>query len=426
MRILFVNANTFSDPPCIPIGLEYAAAALRRHGHTVGVCDLWPHASPMEELLRRLHAERYDAAAVSFRNLDTAQAARYINFAPDLRAIVQELQKHDLPVILGGTGFQAMPREVLEYAGADFGVNGPADTALPQLVQQLDAGRDAWLNAPVEARIVNAHPMGIDPAAVPGRADDIYYPHYLHKGGVVGFATQFGCPGQCEYCVEAGTVFCTRDPRAVASELRALCAKGFDDYHLCDAEFNIDIGHCHAVLDALAAEKLPMRWALYMKPAPCDAALLDGLQRTGACLATLSVDSAAVTRGMYSWHDVDFVLKGLRERGIKAAVDLTVGLPDEEIGSVRRSIEFFRGHRPDKVNVNAFLRVYGGTRLEQNVRSRPELHAHLTDELPDGPSLFRLFYNQVPLPELKAMIGDDPLFNLEGFDHGTNYEILKD
>jgi radical SAM superfamily enzyme YgiQ (UPF0313 family) len=426
MRFLLINANTFSDPPCIPIGVEYAASALRRHGHTVGVCDLWPHPSPMEELIRRLNAETYDMAGVSFRNLDTAQAARYINFAPHVRKIVDTLHTHNLPVVLGGTGFQAMPREVLAYTGADFGIDGPADTALPQLVQQFDASRDAWLGAPPDARIVNAHPIGIEPDAVPERAVDIYYPSYIAKGSVVGFATQFGCPEQCDYCVEAGTRFCTRQPRAVVAELKALCAKGFDDYHLCDSEFNIDINHCHGVLDAMAAAGLKMRWALYMKPAPCDAALLDGLQRTGAYLATVSVESAAIARGRYAWDDVAFILCGLRERGIKAAVDLTVGLPDEEIGSVRRAIDFFRTERPDKVNVNAFLRVYGGTRLESMLRTRADLRAHLTEELPDGPPLFRLFYNQLPLEELKIMLGEDPMFKLEGFDHGTNYEILKD
>ena len=426
MRILLVNANTFSNPPCIPIGVEYAAAALRAHGHAVGVCDLWPHPSPLEELLRRLDAEEHDLAGVSFRNLDTAQAARYINFVPDLRAIVEELQKRGLPVILGGSGFQAMPREALDYTGAEFGIDGPADLALPRFVAQFEAARSAWMGAPAEARIVNAHVMGINPDFVPERAVDIYYPAYIAKGSVAGFATQYGCGGACEYCVETRAAHHMRNPAAVAAELKALCAQGFDDYHLCDAEFNINLEHCHGVLDSMAGARLSMRWALYMKPVPCDAALLDGLRRTGAYLVTLSVDSAAPARGQYSWDDVSFALDGLRDRSVKCAVDLTVGLPGEDIGGVRRAIEFFRAARPEKVNVNAYLRVYGGTRLEALLRSQPELHAHLDDEMPPGPPLFRLFYNQLPLPELKAMLGDDPVFKLEGFDRGTNYELFHD
>ena len=427
MRVLFVNANMFETPPCIPIGLEYAASGLELAGHDVRIVDLWHFEDPLEELARVLRGEKFDIAGMTMRNLDTAQAARYVNFAPQIRAFTEDLQKAGLRVILGGGGFSAMPREILEYTGADFGVAGPADVALPRLLRELQINTGAWTRAPLDARIVNGHVLGMDPDFVPARAEQIKYFPYLEKGGVVGFATQYGCDETCLYCIEAGTRCMRRNPAAVVAELKGLVQKGFDHYHLCDSEFNQNVGFCVEFLEELKRAKLKMRWAAYLKPAPCSAALLDGLRDTGVYLITLSVDSATAGAvvGRYSWDDVAAFARGCRARGIRLAVDLTVGLPGEPLENVRAAIEFFRRERPELVNVNAFLRVYGGTALEKLLRARPDLHEFLSSPPPPAPPLERLFFNQIQLPDIKALIGDDPVFKLEGFDRGTNYELLR-
>lgn len=427
MRVLMINANMFETPPCIPIGLEYAVSALQLAGHGVRVLDLWHFEDPLAEIARVLREETFDIAGMTMRNLDTAQAARYINFAPQIRAFTEDLREAGLRVILGGCGFAAMPREIMEYTGADFGVAGPADAALPRLLRELEVNPDAWKRAPLDARIVNGHALGIDPDFVPARAEHIKYFPYIEKGSVVGFATQYGCSESCLYCIEAGTKCVRRSPAAVIAEIKSLCSKGFDHYHLCDSEFNQNLDFCIAFLDELKRAKLNMHWAAYMKPAPCSADLLDGLRDTGVYLITLSVDSAeaGAAGGRYSWDDVAMFVRGCRERGMRLAVDLTVGLPDEPIENVRAAMEFFRRERPELVNVNAFLRVYGGTGLEKLLRERTDLHQYLSDPLPIGPPLERLFFNQIPLPEIKALTCGDPVFKLEGFDHGTNYELLR-
>ena len=426
MRCLLINANRMSNPPCIPLGVEHAAAALEHAGHSVRVLDLWHYDDALQELDRVLNEESFDIAGVSVRNLDTAQAAKYLNFIPDVRMISENVQRAGIKVILGGSGFSAMPREILEYTGADFGIAGPADRALPMLVGELGKNAAAWETAPLDARVVRAWSMDIDRDLVVRRAVHVKYYPYMEMGSVVGFATQYGCPRECLYCVEAGAGHRMRNPRAVLAELKDLYSQGFNDLHLCDSEFNHDPRHCMEVLNVMAGGGMEFRWALYMQPAPCSAELLDGLQRTGAYLITLSVDSAVACAndGWYGWDDVEFVLNGCRERGIKLAVDLTLGQPDEPESNARRAMDFFKKNRPDKVNVNAWLRVYGGTGLEALLRQRPELHGHLSDPMPPGPPLEKLFYNQLPMEEIAAMIDGDPVFKLEGFDPGTNYEII--
>ncbi|MEW6201532.1 MAG: radical SAM protein [bacterium] len=422
MKILLINPNAFRNPPCIPVGLEYVADALERSGNSVHVMDMCYEDSPLERLKQTIGAEHFDFAGVTIRNIDTSQAARYVNFMPEIKAVVEELHGAGLKVVLGGSGFSGMTERIMQFTGADFGIRGPADRAIQKLCQEVKNGN-------LSGRIISGWELGIDPEVVPRRAVHINYAPYIEGGGIVGFATQYGCPERCLYCLEAGTALLHRRPAAVAEELRSLHAQGFTHYHLCDSEFNHDLKFCVDVLREIADMKLDIRWTLYMKPVPFGKDLLMWLKLAGVYLITLSVDSAAASAsgGRYCWDDVAFVVRCCHERGIKLAIDLVVGMPGEPLHSVRQAIEFFRRERPECVNVNAWLRVYDGTHLEALLRTQPDLQAHLSDPLPPAPPLEqRVFYNHIDIEQLRDMIGGDAIFKLEGFDPGTNYEVIRE
>lgn len=420
MKILLVNSNTFREPPTIPVGLEYAASALERAGHEVHVLDMTFTDDPLDSLRRALASERFDLAGVSVRNIDTCQFGRYINFMSHVRDVASALHSAGLRTVLGGSGFSGMPEAILEYTGADFAVVGPADVAFPAFCEKIASDEKNI------SRFMDGWHMGIHPDAVPVRARHIDYKPYLANGGIIGFATHFGCPERCLYCMESRSGFLPRSPSAVAAELSAFCAQGYDHFHLCDGEFNHDHQYCLDVLDAVANAHLDMRWTAYMKPLPFSAAMLDAMRRANVYHFTLTVDSAETSDrdGKYGWDDVAFIVRGCRDRGIRLAIDLVVGMPDEPPESVRHAVEFFRTERPTSVNVNAWLRVYGGTNLERLLRSRPDLHTHLSASLPPHPPLLEpVFFSAAPMEEIAALVGDDPLFKLEGFDPGTNYEV---
>lgn len=420
MRLLLVNANTHNTPPVIPIALEYLGSFLADAGHPPQLFDMWGKDDPLAALTSLLARERFSVACVSLRNFDTAQHARFHSFVPLLRETVALLREAGLPVVLGGSGFSVLPQALLQESGAEFGVVGPGELALLELLEEIKKGKQAI------RPLRDGYAAGIPREYVPRRAHLVEYAPYLQAGGIVGFATQYGCPRACPYCVEAGTPLLQRHSLAVVAELQQLTSCGYHRFHLCDSEFNQHLEHCHSLLDAMVDARLDMDWALYMQPMPASPRLVRGLARSGASLITLSVDSAVADspRGHYDWQAVADLLCACRREGIKVAVDLTLGLPDEDDDAPHRALDFFRRERATRVNVNSYLRVYGGTALERQLRRRPELARDLLQPLSSGPIVGPVFYNRIPVEYLRELTAADPMFKLEGFDPGTNYEVV--
>lgn len=417
--ILLINPNRYRTPPVIPVGLEYIGWALDRAGWNVRMLDLCFVENPVEATIRALEETRPLFIGITIRNIDSALFHNNIFFLPEIKTIIETVKNVGIPVVLGGVGFSATPEQMLKETSADFGVAGPGETAIVRLAEQIKTGGRP-------PKITDGWKTGIDTGFSPERPFHLDYKPYIENGGIVGFATQYGCTDNCPYCIEACTPSHFRNPAAVIRELSFLRSKGFDNFHLCDSEFNLDLDFAESFSVKLADAGLNISWAVYMKPVPWSEKLFKELKRSGANVITLSVDSFALSsqNPRYIFKDLESIIRICRDLEIKLAVDLLTGYPDEPVESTAAAFEFFKAHRPDTVGVNAFFRVYPGTELESTISNRPDWKQKLT-RIEYGSSLDPVFYNHIPLEKLKELAGGDPLFKIEGFERTTNYERLS-
>ncbi|MDY6794699.1 MAG: cobalamin-dependent protein [Actinomycetota bacterium] len=416
MRVALINPNRYHEPPVIPVGIEYIAHYLDREGHDVRVVDLCFTPDPEGMLVDELDSFRPDVVGFSLRNSDTCLYHDSVFFLDDYaRLMALSRRACGAKVVIGGTGLLPGPREVAEYLGCDHAVYGPGERAFPRLLAYLEEG----VSPPC---LIDGWESSFDREEVPSRGRWLDYAPYMRDRGVTGFVTQTGCTGGCGFCLEAELPCRTRDPRAVVEELGALVDAGCVDLHLCDSEFNQELEACKELLRAMIASGLRIPWSLYMKPLPHDDALMRMLAETGADSVTLSVDSDSLLRGSYSLLDLQSFMVLAGRRGLKVAVDLLVGFPSENIEQVRDILDFFRGCRPDTVGVNAWIRLYKYTRLGQRLRADPPPVGSI--EGGDADFLKPVFYNWLGLEELRGLIGDDPLFRVEGLERRSNYERL--
>ena len=80
--------------------------------------------------------------AVSLRNVDDCFWPGGEWFVPDLQALVGRIREVcPSPIVLGGAGFSIFAEQIVERIGADFGVRGDGERALPALVEQLRGER---------------------------------------------------------------------------------------------------------------------------------------------------------------------------------------------------------------------------------------------------------------------------------------------
>ncbi|MYL84805.1 radical SAM protein [Desulfovibrio aerotolerans] len=265
------------------------AGALRQAGYLTQIYDISLSASS-DDLERVVKEFTPDVVGISVRNIDNVDSltAGASWTGDSLRELVARLKGLVAgPVVLGGPGFSLIPEELLAHTGADYGVTGPGEAALPALLNHLAARKSS-------PRIVSAEGTScshIGPAAW----DEFLFPEYLKRGGLPGLHTKRGCPNACLYCgypVVEGTTICHRDPLEVVEDLRhARDHFGARDFFFTDAVFNDSEGGYLRFAEILAGAGLGIRFGAYFQPCRIGANELNLLKQAGLMAMELGTDS---------------------------------------------------------------------------------------------------------------------------------------
>jgi len=178
LKILLINPNRMLNPPVIPIGLEYLATALEKHNHDVNILDLCFASFPIKELKNILDKKSYDIVGLTIRNIDSCIYFNNEFYLPEFKKLIECVKKYEIPVVLGGAGFSAMPNEILEYLQADYGIIGPSEKAFPKFLE-------LWQTEQLDNKIINGWNYGIDDSLIHIRAKKINYQQYLTTEGIV-------------------------------------------------------------------------------------------------------------------------------------------------------------------------------------------------------------------------------------------------
>jgi len=211
-----------------------------------------------------------------------------------------------------------------------------------------------------------------------------------------------------------------RNPKRIVEELHDLVMKGITTFHLCDTAFNQDLDHCDAVLDEMIMHGPEISWALYLKSEPYSDDLFRKLKQSGASMVTLSLPT-----GPNGLDHAAEQVRLARRHGLKMAVDLLTGFPGETVESVITTIERLREIRPETVGIMSTLRLYPHLPVTRQITGSEEHRSNIFGEVEDNPDLIRpVFYEWLSVDMLREIIGDDPLFKIEGFERTSNYERI--
>jgi radical SAM superfamily enzyme YgiQ (UPF0313 family) len=365
-----------------------------------------------------------------------------------LRDDVALVRRHyDGPVVIGGAGYSVMPVELLDYAGADFGVAGDGERSLLRWLQARERG-SALAGVPglvfrAEGRYVQM------PAGEPeleglelAPRDLVDNRLYFRRGGQIGLETKRGCPGRCIYCADPvvkGRRSRVRPPSDVAAEVQGLLGRGIDVFHLCDSEFNVPLAHaegvCRALIEAGLGDRI--RWYTYASPVPFSKELGSLMIRAGCAGVNFGVDHgsdsqlAALGRGFKS-ADIAHTARTCRELGLVFMYDLLLGAPGETPATLKATVDLMKSVSPDRVGISLGVRIYPGTPFAGMVAEHRIGPAGLTERRrPIDP----FFYMSPALGDdpaglMRELVGDDERFFLPatGGEQDYNYndnEVLE-
>jgi len=388
--LTLINTNRM-EPLIAPIGLDYVAGAAAAEGLRVDVLDLALEADPRAAMRRYFQAHEPRLVGLSLRNADDCFWPSAEWFVPPFAETVREVRSlTDAPVVVGGVGFSVFAARVMEATGADFGIRGDGEAAVPALSRELDGDRRfdrvsglLWRD---QGTLHANPPAWPDRVRLPTARSWIDNAAYFRRGGQGAVETKRGCPRRCLYCadpVAKGPASRLRDPDEVADEVEALVAQGVDVLHLADAEFNVPGDHALAVCEALAARRLSgrVRWYAYLAVTPFDAALAVAMRRAGCAGIDFTGDSASdamldTYRQPHRSDDLARAIRLCREHGIAVMVDLLLGGPGETPETLAETVAFVKAAGPDCAGAALGVRVYPDTGMAEWLSRQGPLETH--------------------------------------------------
>lgn len=377
MRALLVSANTEKiNMPTLPMGLGCVAVALEAAGHTVRFVDLMAAEHWQAELQAAISVFQPDVIGISIRNIDdqVSAAPRFLlDKARDVVAFCGSAAP--VPIVLGGAGYSIFPEQVLDYTGADMGIQGEGEKAFVILLERLQAAA-ALTDVPglfirgQGAQASRAHVRDLDQLPLPG--PELFGPGFAEDPDYyLPVQTRRGCPLDCSYCSTStieGRVIRKRSVGAVIQSLARWRAAGYQQVFFVDNVFNLPPGYAMELCNALARAGLDIRWRAILNPVKVSPELVRAMAKAGCRDVSLGFESGvqpildAFHKG-FTLDDIRNTSRLLADCGIRRMGFLLLGGPGETGETVLQSLAFTDSLKLDAVKLTLGVRIYPHTRL---------------------------------------------------------------
>ncbi|MCK4764200.1 MAG: radical SAM protein [Candidatus Aminicenantes bacterium] len=377
MKALMINPNRFK-PHVAPVGLEYVCNSLVREKIEFDLVDF--NFEPESAVYRKLRQKDVDLVGITVRNLDSGYLSKIELFQPSIKKLVERIKNTcDCKVVLGGAGFSSMPREILAYSGADFGVVGYGEEALPQIVRALRQGGDlnkidnlTWRkNGKIQ---VNPLSTGNYENIPVRRRNIVRNSSYYRVYGIGSIEAMRGCPRRCGYCCEpniSGSKVVKHKVGNIIEELKELKSIGIHHVFLCDSETNFGgQEYLFDFCEQLIRSRVGITWTASMYPDPETVShkLLCLMKEAGCSEVYIGADSGSdeILTGMgrsHSAEDTTVMVEKLRKANLRPLPAYLIGWPGESIKTIEETFAHIKSCRFDDVLLFAGIRIYADTEL---------------------------------------------------------------
>lgn len=389
MKILLITPRYDSTavPGSFPLGFGYLAAILKGRGHNVKVLDLSRTAGPeSSRAATTIIQEAKEADIVGVGGMITALTS--------LKFITQLIKKHhpEKKVIVGGSAVSSWPEKLFPEIGADAGVLGEGEEALPELISAYENNED--ITSIPGTVLKNGEEVIFGPErAVIENLDDIPFPawdmfdieRYITTRMVVpgkkrsmNIIASRGCPFNCTFCYRNfGRKVRTRSAESVVEEIGFL-VKNYNVRHieLQDELFLYSKKNVRAFCELLLRKNIKITWRALSRAnilASFDADIMKLLKRCGNHWIGIGVESGSpeMLKKMNKVILPEQVIQAselCQNAGIKLSGTFLIGYPGETEETVRASVELCK--KTGLYYNPFFVLPYPGTELFSRLRDR--------------------------------------------------------
>lgn len=359
LKIFLVNPShravyeKLTPPDHPPLGLGYLASALEAERHTVSIIDIDAERLTDDALARMIRTETPELVGI------TATTPLFLNALG-----IAEIVKRSSPAytVLGGIHATLVPQECIRHACIDFVVCGEGERTIVELAARLKRSDDLdAIQGLVFKRggeiVVNAERMHIQELdALPFPARHLYRNHVYRfpdalQQPAFPIITSRGCPGNCSFCTAKylhGRKFRCRSAGNVLDEIETLVERhGAREIHIWDDNFITNRARVFEFRDGFLRRKIraALSFPNGVRADFITAEVLQALRQCGTYSIGIGVESGnqavldRVQKGL-KLEQIERAFRLAREAGIETWGFFLLGLPGEDEGTIRETIEF--------------------------------------------------------------------------------------
>lgn len=377
MQVLLISANTEKiNMSVLPMGLGCVAEAAESAGHAVRLLDLMAVKDWQPLLKEALTRTAPDVIGISIRNIDDQVSASPRFLLSKAREVVALCRANgQAPIVLGGAGYSIFPEGVLNYTGADMGIQGEGEKSFITLLDRLasDAPLSDVPGLYIKGRGLQTARTYIHDLDRFGLGE----PHMFdtRSAGDPNFflpiQTRRGCPLNCSYCATSaieGRLLRKRSPEAVVEALRRWRRAGFSRVYFVDNVFNLPQRYAVALCERMAEAHLNITWRAIIYPGQVTVTLARAMRRAGCRDVAMGFESGAqpildAMHKRFSPDDVRQASRILADHGIGRMGFLLLGGPGETRDTVLESLAFADSLNLESIKLTVGLRIYPYTEL---------------------------------------------------------------
>jgi len=395
-KILLVNSNTEGTPyPVSPLGLCMVATAVEKSGYDVKQFDgLWDqkfteNQNNSNSLTNVLHAFQPDVIGVSIRNIDDMVMEKSRYYVDEIeRLCIDPIKEYNKGVtILGGAGYSLFPNELLKRWQFDFGIIGPGEKALVELLMSLENGSSPDKIPGVLVRDSNNQITGRQRLSLTSKKSKLTVPYsridthlnyepYVSRSSYP-IQTKRGCALKCLYCsypTLEGKTYQLRTAKDVVDEIESVIKRLPNVvFEFVDSTFNHPPEHAENICREIISRGLSLKLrTMGVNPAGVTPELIGLMRKAGFAQIDCTPDSASdkMLRNLkkgFTREKLEEVVRTIKEAEMPTMWFFVLGGPDENDETLDETFDFI--HRfideRDLVYITEGLRIYPNTGLEE-------------------------------------------------------------
>lgn len=391
-----------------PLWCRLIADYCRKRGHSVAIIDSEAEGLDPPAVAARIAALDPRLAALIVYGHQPSASTQSMPAAGAVARAIKETAP-DRPIIIVGGHVAALPERTLREEAVDFAATGEGPVTVEALLRALKAqepehpasvpGLAYW----AETEDGEREPRRTPPAPLVEDLDrdltgdawdllpmDKYRAHNWQCFGAMGsrmpyasIYTTLGCPYKCTFCCinapfgKNGYRF--RSPAAVLAEIDLLIERyGVRTFKIVDEMFVLNERHVAAICEGLIARNAALGgtlnfWA-YARVDTVKPAMLEMLRSAGVRWLALGIESGSkhvrdgAKKALRS-EDIVGIVRAIQESGINVIGNYIFGLPDDDMESMRETLDLAKELNCEFANFYSAMAYPGSPLYEQAIKA---------------------------------------------------------